>query len=162
MTESLTDRLASLGLRLPPTPKAVATYIPAALVPAEQAAGLVFISGQLPMVEGKLTATGAVPSKCSEAMAVEAAGQCVLNGLAAVGGVLEHRWDRLIRCVRVGVFVQTEPGFDGAHRVANGASDLIGQILGDAAPHARAAVGVTSLPLDAAVEVELLFAIRPE
>ena len=114
--------------------------------------GLIFVSGQLPTVDGKLTATGPVPSKTSVEDATAAARQCVLNGLAAALSVGE-----VAGVLRVGGFVQSDPGFDGQPRVVNGASDLLLEIFGDSGRHARAAVGTNALPLDASVEIEFTF-----
>lgn len=148
-------RLESLGLTLPQAPKPIASYVPAVLEN-----GLMVVSGQLPMLDGKLIATGAVPSACSLEQAQLAARQCVLNGLAIAGATLDGDWSRLGRVVRVGVFVQSDAGFDQQAKVANGASDLLLEILGEAGRHARAAVGVNALPLNASVEVEFMFAVR--
>jgi enamine deaminase RidA (YjgF/YER057c/UK114 family) len=128
----------------------------AAYVPAVKAGNLVFVSGQVPMREGTLAATGPVPSAVSPAQAAEAARQCVLNALAVLSDVLGGDLDRVRRIVRVGVFVASDPGFDGQPQVANGASELLQQIFGDAGRHARAAVGSVALPLGATVELELV------
>jgi enamine deaminase RidA (YjgF/YER057c/UK114 family) len=113
------------------------------------------VSGQLPFQDGKLIATGSVPSKTSIEAAAAAARQCVLNGLAvladAAGGL-----DRIHKIIRVGVFVCSDAGFTEQPKVANGASELLQQIFGEAGRHARAAVGNIALPLGASVEVELL------
>lgn len=149
------QKLSDLGLTLPKTPKAVAAYVPAA-----QVGDMIYVSGQLPMADGKLTATGPVPSATSVQDAQVAARVCVLNALAAVDGVLEGDWSRLVRAVRVGVFVASDPGFTEQHVVANGASELLASILGEPGRHIRAAVGVPSLPLGASVEVEFTFQVR--
>ena len=150
MNESPTDRLKVLGLTLPPAPKPVAAY-----VPFVRTGNLVYVSGQLPFQDGKLIATGSVPSKTSIEAAAAAARQCVLNGLAvladAAGGL-----DRIHKIIRVGVFVCSDAGFTEQPKVANGASELLQQIFGEAGRHARAAVGNIALPLGASVEVELL------
>src|SRR5688500_18573277 len=147
MPNVLQRSLERLGLVLPPTPKPVASYIP-----ARKVGNLIYVSGQLPMKDGKLMVTGPVPSKVSIEDAAAGARQCVLNGIAAAMSVGEVRG-----VVRVGAFVQSDDGFDGQPKVANGASDLLLELLGDAGRHARAAVGTNALPLDASVEVEFLF-----
>ncbi|MEX0775702.1 MAG: RidA family protein [Phycisphaeraceae bacterium] len=148
-------KLASLGLTLPAAPKPVAIY-----VPAVRSGNLIYVSGQLPMKDGKLLATGRVPSAVSLDQAQQAARQCALNGLAIVGDQIDGDWSRLVRIVRVGAFVACDDGYTDQPKVANGASELLGQVLGDAGKHARAAVGVNALPLGATVEVELLVEVR--
>ena len=154
MDESVESKLASLGLRLPEAPKPVAAYIPAV-----RTGNLVFVSGQLPLTAGQLLATGSVPSQATVDQAQEAAAQCVLNGLAILRAELGGDLQKLQRVVRVGVFVQSDAGFKDQPLVANGASELLVQLLGDAGKHARAAVGVNALPLGASVEIELLFEV---
>lgn len=148
-------KLASLGLKLPTAPKPVAAY-----VPAVRTGNLIVVAGQLPLIEGKLIATGRVPSSVSLEQAQTAARQCALNALAAVGDVIGGDWSRLVRVVRVGVFVASDNDFFEQPKVANGASELLGQVFGDAGRHARAAVGVNVLPLNAPVEVELMVEVR--
>ena len=147
--------LRAMGLTLPAAPKPVASYVPGVLVD-----GWLQVSGQLPLVEGRLVATGRVPSQVTVEQAREAAGQCVLNGLAIVSDMLAGNWDRLLRVVKVQVFVAGDPDFAEQHMVANGASDLLVAVLGDRGRHARAAVGVAGLPLNAPVEIDLLLRIR--
>src|SRR4051794_11408455 len=149
----LTDRLAALGITIPTVPGPFGAY-----VPARRSGGLVFVAGQLPMKDGKLLAAGPVPSRCSLDAAREAARQCVINGLAAVqsAGVDLHA---LTGVVRVGAFVNSDSSFTEQPKVANAASELLLELFGDAGKHVRAAVGVNTLPLDAAVEIEFLFAI---
>lgn len=149
-------RLAELGLSLPLAPKPVAVYVPAVLMD-----DTLYVSGQLPMSQGKLTATGIVPTDVSIEVAQQAARQCVLNGLAIVGNAIDGDWSRLVRIVRLGVFVASDPSFTDHPKVANGASELLGEIFGEAGQHARAAVGASSLPLGAPVEVEMTVALRP-
>lgn len=153
------DLLASLdrlGLALPKPPKPVASYVPTTLI----ASGCqVFVSGQIPMRGGALIATGTVPGEVSLEMAQDCARQCVLNGLAALREELGGGFDRLRRVIRLGVFVACEPGFYDHPKVANGASDLLVELLGDDGKHVRAAVGCPSLPLNAPVEVEMLFLV---
>ncbi len=149
------DKLAELGLTLPDPPKAVAAYVPAA-----QVNGMVIVSGQLPMQDGQLTVTGPVPSKASLEASERAARTCVLNALAVVDPLLDGDWSRLVRVVRIGVFVASDPTFTDQHLVANGASELLVKLLGEQGRHARAAVGVQSLPLGASVEIEFTFQVK--
>jgi len=151
------DRLAALGLTLPAVPAPVAAYQPA-VVDGER----VWTSGQLPFVEGALPVTGKVgegeglvPPERAAQMARIAA----LNALAAVKSVVGDL-DRVAQVVKVVAFVASAPGFTGQPAVANGASELLGAVLGDAGRHARSAVGVACLPMDAPVEVELVVAFR--
>jgi enamine deaminase RidA (YjgF/YER057c/UK114 family) len=150
----IASRLASLGITIPGVPGPFGAY-----VPARRAGSLVFVAGQLPMRDGKLLATGQVPSRCSIDQAKAAARQCVINALAAVRTV-EPELGKLAGVVRVGAFVSSDPGFTEQPKVANGASELLVELFGDAGKHARAAVGVNTLPLDAAVEVEFIFELR--
>jgi enamine deaminase RidA (YjgF/YER057c/UK114 family) len=151
----LEQKLAALHLELPSPPKPVAAYIPCV-----RTGNLVIVSGQLPMAAGKLLATGKVPSAVDETQATECARQCVLNGLAILKAELGGDWSRLVRVVRVGAFVQSDDGFGGQPQVANGASDLLVQLLGEAGKHARAAVGTNALPLNAPVEIEFTFEVK--
>ena len=151
---TVTERLADLGIVLPAVPGPFGAY-----VPAKRAGNLIFVAGQLPMRDGKLLATGQVPSRCSVEDAAAAARQCVINGLAAVRAV-EGSLDGLVGVVRVGVFVSSDPTFTAQPKVANGASEFLLELFGDAGRHARAAVGVNTLPLDASVEVEFVFEVK--
>ena len=146
-----TEMLGKLGLALPVAPKPVASY-----VQAVRTGKLLFISGQLPFRDGKLIATGKVPSVVSIEMAQECARQCVLNGLAVVAAECGGTLSQVSRIVRLGVFVACDDGFSDQPKVANGASDLLQQIFGDAGRHARAAVGTNALPLNACIEVEMM------
>lgn len=147
-------RLEALGLTLPPAPKPVAAYIP-----ATRSGNLLFVSGQLPFRDGSLMASGRVPDAVSLDDAYQCARQCVLNGLAVAQGELGSI-DDIARVVRVGGFVQCEPGYGDQPKVINGASELLGEIFGEAGRHARAAVGSIGLPLNAPVEVEFLFEVK--
>jgi len=147
----LDDRLAELGLTVPATSKPVAAYIPAVA-----SGNLVYTSGQLPMVDGVLPATGKVGAEISADDAKLLARNCVLNGLAAARSAIGSL-DRITRVVKVVGFVASDPSFTGQPGVINGASELLGEIFGDAGAHARSAVGVAVLPLDAPVEVEFVF-----
>ncbi|AQX16312.1 LysR family transcriptional regulator [Tessaracoccus lapidicaptus] len=144
------ERLAGLGLALPPVAAPVAAYIPATRV-----GGQVWTSGQLPSVAGRLVATGKVGGAVSPEEAADAARVAVLNALAAAADVAGGL-DRITRIVKLVVFVASEPGFTGQPAVANGASTLVGEVFGDQGAHARSAVGVSVLPLDAPVEIELV------
>lgn len=148
-------RLQELAITLPPAPKPVAAYVPSIL-----SGNLLFISGQLPFHDGALLATGRVPDQVSLEQGRQCARQCVLNGLAVALGALGSV-DRIARVVRVGAFVQCEPGYPDQPKVANGASELLAEIFGEQGRHARAAVGSIGLPLNAPVEVEFLFEVRP-
>jgi enamine deaminase RidA (YjgF/YER057c/UK114 family) len=142
------ERLAELGLEVPEVAKPVAAY-----VPAVRSGDLVFTAGQLPMRSGQLMAAGKVGGEVDVDTAVECARQCALNALAAIRA--EVPLDRVTRIVKVVVFVASTPDFTGQPGVANGVSELLGTVFGDAGRHARSAVGVPVLPLDAPVEVEM-------
>lgn len=147
-------RLAELGLQLPAAPRPVASYIP-----VSRAGNLAFVSGQIPMDQGKVIAPGKVGGDLDLDAAVEAARRCVLQALAALKeeiGSLDH----VRSIVKVSVFVASAQGFTDQPKVANGASDLLVEVFGDSGRHARAAVGVAELPLGAAVEVELVAEVQ--
>jgi enamine deaminase RidA (YjgF/YER057c/UK114 family) len=144
------ERLADLGLSIPDVAKPVAAY-----VPAMRTGNYVYTSGQLPMRSGELITTGKVGAGVSPEEAFACAQQCALNGLAAVRSLVGDL-STVVRVVKVVAFVASAPDFTGQAGVANGASELIGQAFGDAGRHARSAVGVAVLPLDAPVEVELI------
>lgn len=129
-----------------------------AYVPVRRAGNLLFVSGQLPMKDGKLLAAGPVPSRCSIDQAKLAARQCVINALAAVAAI-EGTVDVIASVTRVGAFVASDNSFTQQPQVANGASELLLEIFGDAGKHVRAAVGVNVLPLDASVEIEFVFGV---
>ena len=147
---TIDDRLAELGLSLPVLAKPVAAYVPAVIT-----GNLVYTSGQLPFVDGALPATGKLGSAVTDATGKELAQICALNALAAVQSVIGSL-DRITRIVKVVGFVASEPSFTGQPGVINGASEILGEIFGDAGVHARSAVGVAVLPLDSPVEVELI------
>jgi enamine deaminase RidA (YjgF/YER057c/UK114 family) len=148
MTRPLT-RLDELGLTLPPVVLPLAAY-----VPAVRTGSLVFTAGQLPMVDGSLPATGKVGAQVTPERAAELARICILNALAAVDALVGL--DSVVRIVKVVGYVASTPDFTGQPGVVNGASTLLGDVFGDAGAHARSAVGVASLPLDAPVEIELI------
>ncbi len=144
------ERLAAMGLSVPEVAKPVAAYIPAV-----RSGNHVYTSGQLPMREGQLITTGKVGGEVSPEEAVECAQQCALNAIAAVRAEVGDL-AQVKRIVKVVAFVASTPDFTGQPGVANGASELFGEAFGDAGRHARSAVGVPVLPLDAPVEVELI------
>ncbi|KQV74444.1 LysR family transcriptional regulator [Aeromicrobium sp. Root344] len=143
------DRLAEIGLAVPPVPAPVAVY-----VPAVRTGSYVYTSGQLPLKDGQLILTGKVGGEVSAEEAYDCARQCALNAIAAVKSQVDL--DAVVRVVKATVFVASTPDFTGQPGVANGASELFGAAFGDAGTHARSAVGVPVLPLDAPVEVELI------
>lgn len=144
-----TARLAELGITLP------AVAVPAgAYIPARQSGSLVFTAGQVPFVDGKLAATGKVGAEVDADTAYQLARTCALNALAAVDALVGL--DSVTGVVKVVGFVASAPGFTGQPAVINGASDVLGEIFGDAGRHARSAVGVAELPIGAPVEVELI------
>lgn len=147
------EKLKELGLELPVVNPPVASY-----VPAKKTGNLVYISGQLPLREGRLILQGPLQSDDDVEQAQAAMAQCFLNGLAALTTVADL--DDIVQLVRLGAFVASLPGFHGHHIVANGASNLAQQILGQAGVHSRAAVGVSALPMNASVELELLFEVK--
>jgi enamine deaminase RidA (YjgF/YER057c/UK114 family) len=144
------QRIAELGLTLPSDSPPLAAY-----VPAVRTGDLVFTAGQLPRRDGELVATGKVGAEVTSEVAAEAAAACALNALAAIKGEVGDL-SAVRRVVKVVVFVASAPGFTGQPGVANGASELLGKVFGDAGVHARSAVGVAVLPLDVPVEVEVV------
>ncbi|MER7762541.1 RidA family protein [Streptomyces sp. NPDC097619] len=147
------SKLAELGLTLPEVVPPLAAY-----QPAVRSGAHVYTAGQLPMVQGKLPLTGKVGAEVSAEEAKELAATCALNGLAAVKSVIGDL-DKIVRVVKVVGFVASAPDFTGQPGVINGASELLGEVLGEKGVHARSAVGVSVLPLDAPVEVEFLIEV---
>ena len=147
------ERLAELGIILPAVAKPLAAY-----VPAVRTGSLVYTSGQLPLQAGDLTHIGKVGAEVTPEQAKVAARTCALNALAAIDALVGI--DAVIRIVKVVGFVASAPGFSGQPGVVNGASEVLGELFGDAGAHARSAVGVSELPLDAPVEVELIVEVR--
>ena len=143
------ERLAALGLSVPEVAAPVASYIPAL-----RSGDHVFTSGQLPLRDGALVHTGKVGGEVSLEEGQACAQQCLLNALAAVASQVPL--EQVRRIVKLTVFVASTPDFTGQPKVANGASDLVGEVFGDAGRHTRSAVGVAVLPLDAPVEVEMV------
>jgi enamine deaminase RidA (YjgF/YER057c/UK114 family) len=142
------DRLIDLGLDLPEPPAPAGSY-----TRAVRTGDLVFVAGQLPLADGQMVSTGAIDDTSLDAGAA-AARQCALNALGVLAAE-GHDLDR-VRIVRMSGFVCSAPGFSGQAQVVNGASDLMAAVLGDAGVHARVAVGVSALPLDASVELEVI------
>jgi enamine deaminase RidA (YjgF/YER057c/UK114 family) len=150
---TVTERLTELGIELPEVVTPLASY-----VPAVRTGNLVYTSGQLPMVAGVLPQSGKVGGEVSPTDAKELARLCALNALAAVHSLVGI--DSVARVVKVVGFVASAPGFNGQPGVVNGASQLFGDVFGDAGAHARSAVGVSELPLDAPVEVEIVVEVE--
>ncbi len=146
------QRLAELGLSLPPVAAPAGAYLPAL-----RHGDLIYTSGQLPLVDGVLAYTGLVGAEVSVEQAQECARLCALNALAAVGSLIPLA--RLTRIVKMTGFVASAPGFTQQPAVINGASELLAEVFGDAGRHARSAVGVAALPAGTPVEVELVAAV---
>lgn len=149
-TSRIEARLAELGLSLPAVAAPVAAYVPAVISGQH-----VYTSGQLPFIGGKLPASGKVGAQVSAEDAKSLAATCAINALAALKSVIGDL-DRVTRIVKVVGFVASDPSFTGQPGVINGASELLGEVFGEAGIHARSAVGVSVLPLDSPVEVELI------
>jgi len=150
---SASARLAELGVALPSVAKPLAAY-----VPAVRTGNLVYTSGQLPLADGDLTHVGKVGANVTPEAAKAAARTCALNALAAIDALVGI--DTVTRVVKVVGFVASAPGFVGQPGVVNGAAELLAEVFGTAGAHARSAVGVAELPLDAPVEVELIVEVR--
>jgi enamine deaminase RidA (YjgF/YER057c/UK114 family) len=148
------ERLAALGLTLPPVVTPLAAY-----VPAVRSGTLVYTAGQLPVVEGQLLSTGKVGAEVGAAEAAALARTCALNALAAAASVAGGL-SSIVRVVKLTGFVASAPDFTGQPQVVNGASELLLEVFGEAGRHARSAVGTAVLPLDAPVEVELIVEVR--
>lgn len=146
---SLHDRLAELGIELPKVPAPAGSYLPAV-----RTGSLVYTSGQVPIVDGAVVATGKVGADISPERGAELARVCALNALAAIDGLVGL--DSVTRVVKVVGFVASAEGFTGQPGVINGASDVLAEIFGETGRHARSAVGVAELPLGVPVEVELI------
>ncbi|MFB8276715.1 RidA family protein [Nocardia colli] len=147
------SNLAKLGVTLPPVVAPVAAYIPAI-----RTGSLVYTSGQLPMADSQLTVAGKVGAEVSTEQAKEAAQLCALNALAAVHDLVGL--DAVVRVVKVVGFVASAPGYNDQPIVINGASEFLGEVFGDAGVHARSAVGVSELPKNTPVEVEIIVEVR--
>ncbi|GAA3214021.1 RidA family protein [Actinocorallia longicatena] len=147
------DRLKELGLELPAVAAPLAAY-----VPAVRTGNHVYTSGQLPFVKGVLPSTGRVGDGVTPGEAEQMAALCALNAIAAVGSIVDL--DDVVRIVKVVGFVASIPEFYGQPGVVNGASNLLGEVFGDAGVHARSAVGVSALPMNSPVEVEIIAEVR--
>lgn len=147
------ERLTELGIELPPAPAPVASY-----VPVRVAGGLAFVAGQIPIEAGEVLSVGRLGAEVTLEQGAEATRRCALQALSALRDALGSL-DRMRHIVKVEVFVASAPGFVDQPKVANGASDALVEILGDAGRHARAAVGVAELPLGASVEVAIVAAV---
>jgi len=155
MSSSIADNLTRLGVTLPEPIKPVASY-----VGFIKQGDLVFVSGQVPIVDGKLRHIGQLGAGVSIEDAIADARICAINILAQIQIACEGDLERIVRCVKLGGFVSSTPDFTDHPKVINGASDFIGEVLGERGAHARAAVGVAALPLGVCVEIEAIFAIR--
>lgn len=147
--------LAELGLSLPNPAKPIAAY-----VPTVRSGNQVIVSGQIPVVDGKLIAEGLVPTDVTEEEAQRCARRCVLNGLAAVFAEIGAD-EGIVKVLKLGCFVASPSDYGNHPFVANGASELLAQVMGEAGRHARAAVGCSSLPINAPVEIEMLVEVGP-
>lgn len=148
------EKIKELGFEVPEVAKPLAAYIP-----AKQVGNLVMTSGQVPLVKGEIKFKGKVGRDLSEEDAIKAAQVCALNCLAAIKSVVGDL-DRVVEVEKLTVFVASNPDFTAQPKVANGASELIGKIFGEAGKHVRSAVGVASLPLDASVEIEMIVRVN--
>ncbi|MHB1125940.1 MAG: RidA family protein [Bacillota bacterium] len=151
---SYEKRIEELGLKIPEAPKPVAAYIPAVKVD-----NLVFTSGQIPFVHGELLFRGKVGGDLSEEEGYQAAKVCALNCLSVIKGLIGSL-DRIEKIVKVTGYVNSAPGFTRQPLVINGASELLADIFGEAGQHARAAIGVSELPVNAAVEVDMVVKVK--
>ena len=148
------EKIKELGFEVPEVAKPLAAYIP-----AKQVGNLVMTSGQVPLVKGEILYKGKVGKDLAEEDGIKAAQVCALNCLAAIKSVIGNL-DKIVEVVKLTVFVASAEEFTAQPKVANGASELIGKIFGDAGKHVRSAVGVTSLPLNAAVEIEMIVRVE--
>jgi len=154
MSDTIDGRLAALGISLPEAAAPAANYVPYVI-----SGNLLFLSGQLPIEGGKVAVTGLVGGDVALAGAQRAAELCAINILAQAKAALSGDLSRITRVVKLNGFVASAPGFVEQHLVINGASNLIANVLGEAGKHARAAVGMASLPLNAAVEIDAILEI---
>jgi len=152
---SVAAKLKELNVALPPVTAPVANYVPAVI-----AGNLLYISGQLPLRDGQMT-KGHLGAEVTIEQGYEAAKTCALNIVAQAAAALGGDLERVVRCVRLGGFISCTPEFVDHPKIVNGASDFIVSVFGDKGRHARTSIGVSSLPLGAAVEVEALFEIKP-
>ncbi|MGV8937053.1 MAG: RidA family protein [Allorhizobium sp.] len=154
MSDVIESRLTKMGITLPVAAAPAANYLPYVI-----AGNLLFLSGQLPIEDGKVAVTGLVGRDVDLASAQRAAELCAINILAQAKGALGGNLDRIVRVVKLNGFVASVPEFTDQHLVINGASNLIASVLGEAGKHARAAVGMAALPLNAAVEIDAVIEI---
>lgn len=155
MTASIRDKLQELGYDLPQAAAPAANYVPYVI-----SGNHLFISGQIPFLNGQRMHMGKVGADLTWEQGVEAARACALNILAQADAAVQGDWSKIERCVKLGGFVNCTPDFTDHPKVINGASDLVAAVLGDKGKHARFAVGAPSLPLGVAVEVEAIFALK--
>lgn len=148
------EKIKELGFEVPEVAKPLAAYIP-----AKKVGNLVMTSGQVPVVKGEVKYKGKIGKELSEEEGILAAQICALNCLAAIKSVIGNL-DSIIEVEKLTVFVASTPEFTAQPKVANGASELIGKIFGEVGKHVRSAVGVSSLPLDAAVEIEMIVLVK--
>ncbi len=148
------EKLKEMGIQVPAAAKPLAAY-----VPAVKTDGYVYTSGQIPLVDGKLCCTGKVGKDVALEDAYAAAKICAINCLAAIKTVVGSL-DEIKQVVKVVGFVNSAPGFSAQPKVVNGASEFLGEVFGDAGRHARSAVGVSELPIDSPVEIELIVKLK--
>ncbi len=154
MSDAIQSRLVDLGITLPEAAAPAANYVPYVI-----SGNLLFLSGQLPMEGGKVAVTGLAGDTVALEAAQRAAELCAINILAQAKAALSGDLSRIVRVVKLNGFIASAPGFTSQHLVMNGASNLIANVLGEAGKHARAAVGMAALPLDATVEIDAILEI---
>tara|TARA_B100000073_G_scaffold346580_1_gene358316 strand:+ start:1169 stop:1648 length:480 start_codon:yes stop_codon:yes gene_type:complete len=155
-TQEIYARLEKMGLTLPKAAAPAANYVPYVISGSQ-----VYISGQLPFLDGQQSHIGRLGDTLTLESGVEAAQNCALNILAQLDAAMGGDWSRLKRCVKLGGFVNSTPQFTDQPAVINGASNLMGELLGEMGRHARFAVSAVSLPLGVAVEIDAVFEIKP-
>ena len=148
------EKIKKLGFEIPETPQPLAAY-----TPALQVGDMVYTSGQVPIEKGELKYAGKIGFDLTVQEGQKAAEICALNGLSAIKGVIKDL-DKIEKIIKVTVFVNSADGFTDQPKVANGASELLGNIFGDAGRHVRSAVGVNELPIDSAVEIEMIVKVK--
>ncbi|NKN36459.1 RidA family protein [Agrobacterium sp. a22-2] len=154
MSDTIDSRLSALGVTLPVAAAPAANYVPYVI-----SGNLLYLSGQLPMENGKIAVTGIVGQDVELSAAQRAAELCAINILAQAKAALDGKLERIVRVIKLNGFVASAPTFTEQHLVLNGASNLIAAVLGEAGKHARAAVGMAALPLNAAVEIDAIIEI---
>lgn len=153
---NIAEKVKAAGYELPNAAKAVASYVPFVVSGSQ-----LFISGQIPFLNGQAMHQGTLGQDFTVEQGQDAARACALNILAQVNAAVDGDWMRVKRCVKLGAFVAGAPDFTDQPQVVNGASELIAEIMGESGRHARSAVGVPSLPLGCAVEIDAIFEIDP-